>query len=161
MSEQNNNNNKNNKKPKKGNRFNLYWIYGLIILAVLALQFINLDDVPEISQKKFEQEMLLEHDVAKLEVINDKVVQVFIEPEALKNKEKYAEVRDKSFGGGINEGPHYEFQILDPGQFQERMNTIQQDWPEEQKIEIYPKTEKNWIGEILQWVLPLALLVII
>ena len=153
------NDQKNNKKKENKNKgFNFYWIYGLILLAVLAWQFLEFNSqTVSISQKKFE-EMLLEREVEKIDVINEKVVEVFIKEKAL-SQEEYAEVREREFGGGLNKGPHYTFQILDPGQFQERMNTLQQDFTEEEKVEIYPKTRTDWTGSILSWVIPIALLV--
>ena len=139
----NNNSNKpggpDEEKPKGKGRFNLYWIYGLILLGLLGLQFFSFDNVEEISQKQFEQQMLKEGDVKKLEVINGKEVDVYLTEDALK-KNEYEDVAKRRFGGGLNPGPHYKFQILDPGKFQERMNELQKDVPEDQQVEIFPKT---------------------
>lgn len=158
----NNQQNENGKKPPKKNRFNYYWIYGLIILGFLALQFLSFDNTEKISQKKFEQEMLLDGEVASVEVVNDRFVEVYLTDEALKKKE-HADVADSRFGGGTNPGPHYTFQIGDPGKFEEDIEELQANKGLEKKdfIPVRYSTETDWTGQILSWVIPIAILVII
>lgn len=153
--------NKNPKdKPGDKKRFNYYWIYGLILIALLGFQFFNFDSTKETSQRQFEQDMLLQKEVEKIDVINEKYVEVFIKEEFLEN-EKYKEVNKKKFGGGTNSGPHYTFQILDAGEFEKRMNELQADFEDSEKIEIYPRSRTDWTGQILSWVVPILILVVI
>lgn len=157
-----NNKDQNTKTDKPGDKkkFNYYWIYGLLLIALLAFQFFSFDSTEEISQRKFEQEMLLQKEVEKLEVINEKYVEVYIKEEFLE-EEKYKDVNTKKFGGGTNKGPHYTFQILDPGEFEKRMNELQAEFADSEKIEIYPRTRTDWTGQILSWMVPILILVII
>ncbi len=152
--------NQNEPKPKGRSKFNFYWIYGIVLVGLLGLQFLNFNSAEEISQKKFEQEMLAKHEVEKIEVINGKHVQVYIRKEALK-EDKYKDVRSKRFGGGSNPGPHYQFEILDPGEFKSEMNDFQKDWSDDEKIEIFAVTKTDWTGQILSWVLPILIIVAI
>ncbi len=152
-------NDPNDQKPRSKNRFSFYWIYGIILLGLLGLQFLSFNSTEEISEKKFKQ-MLAAHEVEKVEVVNGKYVEVYIKEDALK-QDKYKDVRSRRFGGGINPGPHYEFQILDPGEFKKEMNEFQKDWPEEDKLEIYAVTRTDWTGQILSWVFPILIIVAI
>lgn len=156
------NNNNNGKKPPKKNKFNFYWIYGLVLLAFLALQFLNFDNTKQISQKQFEQEMLMDDEVAKVEVINDRYVEVYLTSDAL-DKEEHKEVADSKFGGGKNPGPHYTFQIGETGKFEEDIEEIQATTGKEESdfIEVKYDQRTDWTGQILSWVVPIAILVII
>lgn len=157
-----NDNNNNGKKPQKKNRFNYYWIYGLILLAFLALQFLNFDNTKQISQKKFEQEMLLDDEVDFVEVVNDRYVEVYLTNEAL-DREEHKDVADSKFGGGKNPGPHYTFQIGDAGKFEEDIEELQasQGKDDADFISVKYSTQTDWTGQILSWVIPIAILVII
>lgn len=162
MNGQPSNDNNNGKKPQKKNRFNFYWIYGLILLAFLALQFLNFDNTQQISQKKFEQEMLIENEVDFVEVVNDRYVEVYLTNEAL-DREEHKDVADSKFGGGKNPGPHYTFQIGDAGKFEEDIEKIQasQGKADAEFISVKYSTRTDWTGQILSWVIPIAILVII
>lgn len=156
-------NNKNNgKKPPKKNKFNFYWIYGLVLLAFLALQFLNFDNTTQISQKQFEQEMLMDDEVAKVAIVNDRHVEVYLTRDAL-DREEHKEVADSKFGGGKNLGPHYTFQIGDPGKFEEDIEEIQAATGKREGdfIEVKYEQRTDWTGQILSWVIPIAILVII
>jgi len=102
--------------------------------------------VKEISQKEFEQDMLKKGEVKKLEVINGKEVDVYLTDDALKLKQN-EDVAKRRFGGGLNPGPHYKFYVLDAGKFQERMNEIQKDLPDDQQVEIFPKPGQTGRGK--------------
>lgn len=156
------NNNNNGKKPPKKNKFNFYWIYGLVLLAFLALQFLNFDNTKQISQKQFEQEMLMDDEVAKVAIVNDRHVEVYLTSDAL-DREEHKEVADSKFGGGKNPGPHYTFQIGDPGKFEEDIEEIQATTGKEEGdfIEVKYEQRTDWTGQILSWVVPIAILVII
>jgi len=75
-------NNPNN--PRKGPKFNVYWIYGLILLAILGAQFIGGNfgvTTPEHTFQDF-KDNLAKGEVAKLTVINNDHVDVFLKPGA-------------------------------------------------------------------------------
>ena len=55
--------------------------------------------------------MLDDGDVDKIQIVNEKQIQVFIKKDALDNKDKYKEIKDNNLGGGLNQGPHYTFEM--------------------------------------------------
>ena len=70
----------NNKTPKKnplGPKFNIYWIYGLIALTLLSARFFQL--APELTtttEQEFKQFMLIKGDVEKIDLIQNKEVDI-------------------------------------------------------------------------------------
>ncbi len=152
-------NNKLNQKPGKP-RFGFSWIlYLLIIVLIGFLFFNNTSEVPEISWKTFKDSMLLEKDVAKLEVINNSKVNVFIKQDSLKQEKQYSRIKE----GQIAEdapvpGPHFFFTIGTIETFEEKMNKAEEDLAGEHEVEVYYKEETNWLSDILIWIIPIGLI---
>ena len=148
------------KPPKGKKRFNWYWIYGAAILAFLAANFINLDSTKQISKKEFMQEMLLKKQVERVDIINEKQVDVYIKDEVL-DTDQHKDVRSRRFGGR-NTGPHYEFEVTDANEFEKEITATQRDngFTEQELIAVHPKTVRDWFGTALSWLLPIGLLVL-
>ncbi len=147
------------KKPGGKSGFNWYWIYGLILIGLLALQFLNFDSSERINQKDF-AEMLRAGDIEKVQIVNDNLVEVTVNPDSLKKKERYADIRNQKFGGGLNEGPHFVFEM--PAEaFQKKLDEWQEGLPQEKQI--YPEyvTRTDWTGQVLSWVIPIGLFVLL
>jgi AFG3 family protein len=181
MSEQEqNSNNEQNKKgqpkvnrnginpngPKDGSqgskpKFNIYWIYGLIILAFLAMQFFKVGNhVETIDKKTFISDMLLNHDVDRIEIINDKTVEVYIKDASL-NKPYYKKYLDKGFNSISKTGPQFTFNLggntLD--KFETNLDEAQKDFAPNEKIKVDYVDRHDYFSEILGWLLPIILLV--
>ena len=158
-------NNKGGKKPKKGKfdfefKFNFYWVYVFIAVAFIAMSIL-----PDIGQEERSlsssdfKTMVLDKDVKELVVVNREVAEIFIDPEALKNNEKYKNVKDRPFGNTLNPGPHYTYQIGDLQNFEKNLQEWQKDFPVEDKIDVKNETRKNWGGDFLMWILPFVLII--
>jgi len=146
----------NNGSPK----FNSYWIYGIIALFLLGLNFLDLADHTNepISWGKFQQ-MVLDHDVEKVEVVNSKVAQVYIKKDKLSDP-KY---KDAAKGGFGQDRAHYYFEILDPQVFAEQLYNVQEKAgiPDNEKLYAIARTKPNYLAPILSWVLPIVIIVAI
>ncbi|HQL69599.1 MAG TPA: ATP-dependent zinc metalloprotease FtsH [Bacteroidales bacterium] len=141
-------------KPKIGN----YWIYIVITIALIAFTFIDFGPkAKSINRNKFETEMLRNNDVAKIVIVNRERVDIYIKPD------KLAEERFADLGKGISSpsktGPHYFFMIGDVETFERQLAEAQKDFAPENIITAEYKTERNYLGEVLGWLLPIAILV--
>lgn len=138
-------------KPKQPNkRFNYYWIYGAIAVFLIALQFFQFGGKP--SQNMTEDKlfaMIAAGDVEKVDIVNDKEVEVYMKAESLK-KEQYKE--DKL----PENGPQYSFLISLSGGFEERLRA-QKTLGYTFDIENSERTD--WGPTLIGWLLPLFLLV--
>jgi AFG3 family protein len=143
-------------KPGKGKTppFNFYWIYGLLAVLFIALQFYNWGGTSvEISQQRFENQMLKSGDVEKIVVINRDLVEIFIRNDRLN---KYPEVAENN----IVEGPHFSFKIGSVDNFVNRLDEAQQDTPPDERIPVFYEQRKDWGTDILGWLLPIGLLIV-
>ncbi len=150
--------NKSGKSPKsnpkqKKQKFNFYWIYGGLAILFIFLQFMSWDGSSQKVNWGELKVMLEEGDVDRLILINRERAEVYIKANQL-SRPKYEDVRDGSFGSS---GPQYYYNITSPDKFEEKVGEAQQSV--EMKVYIDNETRKNWGGELLGWILPIAILV--
>lgn len=146
------------KSPKKGPKFNIYWVYAFIGIALLAMNLVDLHSQPEeISYKEFQNSYLNTGDIDHLEVVNKKLVEVYIKKEKL-NDPKYAKVAKSRFQQ-LNPGPHYEFTIGSVDIFAKDLDKAQANVPEKDKVEIKYADRQSWFEPLVQLLLPIILLI--
>ena len=68
------------KTPGNRPKFNTNWIYGIIAIALFGLMFLPSgdSDPKEVTWNRFEQEMLKNHDVNKIVVVNKEKAMIYI-----------------------------------------------------------------------------------
>ncbi len=159
MTEEKQNTKKNNqqKMPKKP-QFNIYWIYGAIALLIIGMQFFSGfgSNAKEITWKDFKNNMLTQHDVERIVVVNKQKVEVFIKRSEL-GSGRYQEFSKEAF----NSGPHYYFTIGSVEYFEKQMDEAQQNFTEEQRISPQYEKREDHIGNLLGWILPIVIIVAI
>lgn len=147
------------KKPKF--QFNFYWIYIVVAVVFLGFQFISLTDGPkEITWKKFSNEMLANHDVDHIVVVNKETAEIYLKADKLKDP-KYKDVASKTVGSGTT-GPHYFFNIGSVETFNTNLEKAQEAIAQQDRVTVSYEVRKNWGGEfILNWLVPLGLIVLL
>lgn len=182
MTDKQNNNFKNNIKggdPGK-KKFSFYWIYALLAVVFIALNFYNWggSGPKKITWNKFET-FLQNKQVEKIVVVNKEIAEIFIKQEAIASGDTAFKslVPKKGIGASPITGPHFQFEILSSETFETKVREVEklviakdtigatleqkQTIMSRQGVDIIPETRRNWGGEILGWVLPIAILVII
>jgi len=148
-------------KPSGKPKFNAYWIYGAVALAILGFQFIFSGSGNEdISWQRFEREMIQNRDVEKIVVVNKEKAEIYIKPDKLASG-RYSDVDSHGFGGIPNNGPHFSYTIPSVEVFSANIKEAQEKYGynESEIISVRYETRKNIMGDLLGWILPLALLV--
>jgi ATP-dependent metalloprotease FtsH len=142
-------------------KFNFYWIYAIIAILFFAIQFLNWSGgSQEISWQKFERDMLSSHDVEKIVVINKEYAEIFIKKEKLKEP-KYKDLKNRSFGNFDTQGPQYIITIGSIDNFDKKVEEAQKDFSATERVGVNYETRKNWGGELIGWLLPIVIMVII
>jgi cell division protease FtsH len=155
-----------NPSPKKGNdkkppgkfNFNTIWIYVLIIAFIVGINFLNSDSFgdEQITITEFEQ-MVEDGDVRKLVIINENTGQVFLTNNAL-SKNKYDDANRTSFG---SDRPHYTFNTGPVEVFADRLSSVNETLPKDQRVEPVYETQTDWLTPLLSWLIPIGFLVIL
>jgi AFG3 family protein len=140
--------------PSAGKGFggNFLWIYlaFAVIMYMLYLRGAS-GGMEEISQNRFESEIMATRAVEKIVVVNRERVLVYIAESA-----RGLKLFEKIEPG--NSGPHFYFNIGSVESFESSLRATSEklDIP---PLEIQYKTEVNWLQSILSWTLPFLLLI--
>lgn len=163
------------KKPKF--TFSLYWIYAVVAIIFIVLQFYGFGDSTHTVDtfEEFNSEMLSKGHVDKIDVINKEVAEIYIKKDTLKANPKYK--KELGERGVKQQGPHYKLTIGSIDQFKSDIDAAQKQMqakhdtlvkhnptaniPAFQPVKIGYSERHNWGGEILNWVLPIAVMVLI
>jgi cell division protease FtsH len=160
MTTNNNSGKKNNLKPGSFNNNNL-WIIGLIVAAIFALQLFNLGpNAKETTWVEFDRDMLQNHDVAKVVIVNRERAEIYLTAEALKSG-KYSKELNNGFGSVSATGPHFYFTIGSIEMLEKRLEEAQTKFTPEQQVTVSYETKKDILGDLVSWLFPIIILVVI
>jgi len=163
------------KKPKFN--FNFYWIYGIIALLFIAIQFFNWNgSTEEVNWQQFEKDMLSNHDVEKIILVNKEFAEIYIKKDRL-TQDRYKKYIDKGMSTS-GSSPQFTMQV-NAENFEQKIedaqinifkrDTIGKTVDEkskmvekynQEKINVIIDKRKDWSGDILSWIIPIGLLIV-
>lgn len=160
---ENQQNNKKNDNPfgeRKSNspKFNMYWIWGILLLGFIIISFLPSNSGLKTNWNEL-SEMLRSNDVERLEILNDRVVKVFLKKESLEN-EKYKKVKKQSQSIFGQNTPHYYFEINKEA-FNKNYETLLTEHPESKSVVIDWQYENDSTGQILYWIVMIGIFILI
>lgn len=163
MADKNNNKSKpsmGSMKPgNKAPKINPYWIYGIIIISFLAIQYFTLGGGPvETNWNEVKTNMLPNNDIKKIIVVNEKEAQIYLKETSY---DKYVDKLNNGFTAPPKAGPHYFFETGPAESFANNLKEAQAEFTDENKVVIEYKTVHNYLGELLNWILPFAIIILI
>ena len=144
-------------KPK----FSSYWIIGIILLAMIGINFLGSgNNLKEIDSNRFFQ-MLSQGDVEKIVIVNKEKVEIYIKQERLSDP-KYEDVRSNKSNSMLGQPvPQYFFTIISQDIFMGDLNRAMNELPPEDRPAYTTDTRRNYMGEIMLWVIPFLLIMAI
>ena len=153
-----------NKPGKSGKpKFSAYWIYGAIAVAILVIQLIySGSGARKIDMLRLEQELVQNRDIAKIVVINKESAEIYLTGEAVASN-RYPDLKRKGISGLPSAGPHFVLTIPSGDYLEERLKEAESryGYTDAERINVSYENRKNIMGELLGWLIPLALLVIV
>jgi len=147
-----------NLTPRKGPKFNVYWIYGIIILAVFGANFFG-NFGAGTGDRSFDdfRDFLNKGQVAKVVVINNEHVDVYLKPGAIP-----APPANKlpSMASGNDKSPAFKFKIGTVEQFNKDLAEAEKNMPDAAHVPVMYDQEGDIVHMILStFLLPLILVV--
>jgi len=141
-------------KPK----FNSYWVIGIILLVMIGLQFLGSgNSLKEIDSNSFFR-ILKNGDIEKLVIVNKEKVEVYIKAERLSDP-LYDDVKSQKSNTVLGQSvPQYYFSIISQDVFVTELNEVMNNLPTEDRPSYTTVTRRNYLGEIMLWVLPFLLI---
>jgi AFG3 family protein len=119
---------KNPLNPKPGGERPSYQIWVIVSLLTVIfgiMWFGRQGSVKPINKKDFE-EIYLRHDIEKIMVVNGKVVEITVKEKALENA-YYKKFLQDSGPFSMSQGPHFQFEISSPDNFEEYVEKLNKD----------------------------------
>ena len=132
------------------------WIYAILFAVLIGMQFFGRDAVTpteEIDQGKL-IELLKKEEVGKIELVNREDAEIYLNRKGLGGKFSDA----KTDSDGLTLTPNYTYKIGSLDRFEEMVENAQQDVSN--PVYISNVRRSNWMGSILEWMIPLALLAV-
>ncbi len=143
-------------KKNKSPFFNPYWIYGIMLVIILSLGMWDFGGkAVETTSRDFYQ-MVEKGDVEKIIVVNKRNAEVYIKEKSI---DKYKEKLEKGIAAPPANGPQFILEVGSLENVENNVRDIQNDLPEEQRIYVDSKTETNYLGEAIGWLLPFILII--
>jgi ATP-dependent metalloprotease FtsH len=165
MTENNANNQGSEKKPDKNSkpRFNTNWIFAILALSVILFQLFYGGKAVEKTSTSEIKQMIASRDIDKIVVVNKDQAEIYLKKEALESG-RYPKLPKPGTGFGVSlPKPNYTYNIGDISSFEPFLIEAQKAAGYGEKELIYPDyvTRKNYLGEILSWLLFPALLLVL
>lgn len=128
------------------------WIYFIVIgFLLFEISYSFFKSRPEeISSTEFRQEMLANHDIEKIVVVNKESAEVFIKKSKL-GQGKYSEFK------GAPPGPHYIVSIGSLEKFEDQIEEAQKG--QSDQIEVRYEKRTDWMSNIFAWLVPFLLII--
>mgnify|MGYP001164923083 CR=1 FL=1 len=143
-------------KNKKNKKFNFYWIYLIFIAGLIVLQIFSsfIGDYEDITEREFFK-FLNNGDVEKVEIINREFAEVYIKNIRI-NSSPHLEKKFNQLG------PHYTFIVGHIESFLGKIEKYDETKNEEEALSVkFKKRNTDWTSEILSWLIPIAVMIII
>ncbi|MCF8380510.1 MAG: ATP-dependent zinc metalloprotease FtsH [Bacteroidales bacterium] len=145
-----------NSDPQKP-KIQSYWIYIAIAVVFLGMQFINFNKtVEEIGQLKLE-ELINQHSVAKIVLVNKEKAEIYLK----ESSENNSPSGTKSVNSFSQVPPNYVYNFLSAEDFSRWIYSLEKEMGAANFPEVTSLTRKNYVGDIMGWILPIILLVAI
>lgn len=142
---------KNENQNKSPRAYNPYWLYAIMFVFIISFYFRNsMSNEKEISWLHFDRDMLSQHDVEKILIINKETAEIYIKQDRLA-EEKYKDIPET--------GPQYKMEIGSIDNFERKLHEAQQNFAPNEKVEVRYENRVGW-GSVLSWLLPFGLILL-
>ncbi len=163
MAENNNNNQGSEKKPDKNAkpRFNTNWIFAVLAVSLIAFSLLNNGNAVQQTTTSEIKEMIKNHDIDKVVVVNKDQAEIYLKKEALVSG-RYPKLPKPGTGFGLSlPKPNFVITIGDLTSFISDFKEFQKDagYSDSELISPDYQNRKNWFGDILSWLLLPVLLI--
>ncbi len=155
MSENENNSSPNKKKnllpnkPPQRSSYQFWLIVGLVVLIIGVVYISKMNSAISTSRKDFE-EMLSTKSVEDVKLINDRLVEITLTPEALEKKQYREKLLEHRSPLSIRQGPHFQF-YTNAEVFDKRFEESQKSIPEDERIGYKSEPRSDMTNYILNW----------
>ena len=155
-------NNQDNQPEGSGPKFQSYWLYAIMSLVLLALVVSSLGTGTsnEIDKSRLYQMLQDEGAITRIDLINGRSAEIYISEDKKGEGGPYQDAAEKGLSGSRYD---YRLEVADANVFNSFLKEAQDNLktPFEERVPVNSVTRHNYLGDALQWLLPLAVIAII
>jgi AFG3 family protein len=144
---------------RKG-KFNSMLLPILIGMAFFSIIFINRSNGPKEIEWRQLNEMLQSHEIDKIIIVNQTFAEIYIKKENLDDPE-HKEALDRGFKQIGSSATFYLYKFASVEQFLKDLEEAQTGFSKEDRVRPTGDNRKDILGDVISWLLPLFILVII
>jgi len=144
-------------------RFNTNWIFAILAVAIILFEILFSGKAVQKATTSMIKDMFVNHDIEKLIVVNKDQAEIYLTKEAI-DSGKYPDLPKSGGGMGFQAPkPQYTYNIGDISNFEPTILEIQKNAGYRENEIIYPEyvTRKNYLADVLSWLLFPALLIVV
>jgi len=148
-----------NDKPK----INPIWIYLAIGIGLIAINFMfGGKRVEKVEQWGRIEQMIANKDINKIVVVNKEYAEIYLTTQAIESG-RYPDISGSGNFSFSGPSPNYTYHFATVELFDSRINEVQEqnNYAESEWIHPIYETRKNYLGEIMAWILPMLLILAI
>lgn len=152
-----------NKNDKAGKpRFNANWFFVVLLLTFIVYNVLFTGKYTQKADQRMIEEMVMNHDIEKVVVVNDEQAEIYIKPDSLKSG-RYPDFAEHKGLGIQPPKPQYYHTFGTVELFQEFFNAAQDKagYTEDQRIYLDYQKRKDYLATFLGVILPFIVLAII
>ena len=145
----------------EGTNFSIGWIYVILFGIILTVSvFRDTSLAKETTWQEFNRNMLQRRAVARIEVINNERVDVYIDKKFSQDP-AFKDVFAPAIGSQPDPGPHYAFTIGSVETFEDKLDKAQANFKEEDKVDVRYVKQSNWLMQMFGWIFLFVIITII
>jgi cell division protease FtsH len=142
-------------------RFNTNWIFAILAVSLILFQFFYTGKPAQKTTKNDIKDMIANRDIDRILVVNSKVAEIYLTKEALESG-RYPKLPKPGTGFGMSAPkPNFTYTIGDISSFEPFIEKLEESSGYTKFIDIENIDRKNYLADILSWLLFPALLIIL
>src|SRR5450432_1052605 len=149
---------------KKGPKFSIYWVWGVIAALLIGFNLFGSfsPDPHPVDELTFRRDMLARGDVDKIDLISNKqLVRVYIKKDSLQRAYYTNQLKNNGLAFSVGkDAPQFEFKVTDVKEYEKTLRDFFVKNPQ-LEIAVNSKSEGEWFGPLLNFLLPLLIIVLI
>ncbi|MDR0714474.1 MAG: ATP-dependent zinc metalloprotease FtsH [Bacteroidales bacterium] len=144
--------------PSRRPKIGIYWLYIALFATFIGMQFIHFGgQKTPISWITFKKEILQAGDVEKIVIVNQKEADIYVRQDRIKSSKYHKYFKE----GEDPPAPQFNMNIGSLDIFMKQLEDAQADVPEEMRVSPEYEERKDFFGDMLSWILPLILIIVI
>ena len=139
-------------------KFKMYWIWGILLVGFIVISFFLPKNSGELTNWNYVRTLIKNNDVAKLEIIEDRNIKVFLTRDAL-DRDTFKKIK-KAQGRFGKEAAHFYFE-MNKEAFNKNFDNLKAEHKAAENVVVEYTYDNGGTGQIINWIIMIAIFIAI